>query len=92
MASKIDLIISGQLLMPAEGKTYDSYGSEVRAKYVLKKDVSMKKTGKAKKVIAKAEKLEKQMNVISQQCGNLQNYIARSAEKTRANKFKSMRG
>ena len=92
MASKIELILSGQLLMPAEGKTYDSYGSEVRAKYVLKKDVSMKKTGKAKKAIAKAEKLDRQINAISQQCGNLQKYITKSAEKTRANKFKSMRG
>ena len=91
--SQIELIISGELLLPSEGKTYNGFGDEVRSKNVMTKKITSVKIGhRTKKIVRREQKMEAQINSISQNCGNLQKYIEKSAQKTKANKFKAMRG
>lgn len=94
MPSNIEnLIISGELLLPAEGKTYNNFGDEVVSRNKLSKKITkVRISHKTRKVVNTAEKLEKQIGKISQSCGDLQKNIAKNAEKSRSNKFKSMRG
>ena len=88
-----NLIISGELLLPAEGKTYNALGDEVVSSNKLSEKITkVRLSHKTRKVMSTAEKLEKQIGKISQSCGDLQKNISKNAEKSRSNKFKSMRG
>ena len=88
-----EFIFSGGLLLPAEGKTYNALGDEVVSSNTLSKKITkVRLSHKTRKVMNTAEKLEKQIGKLSQSCGDLQKNIAKNAEKSRSNKFKSMRG
>lgn len=88
-----EFIFSGGLLLPAEGKTYNNFGDEVVSSNKLSKKITkVRLSHKTRKVMNTAEKLEKQIGKLSQSCGDLQKNIAKNAEKSRSNKFKSMRG
>ena len=88
-----EFIFSGGLLLPAEGKTYNALGDEVVSSNKLSKKITkVRLSEKTRKVINTVEKLEKQIGKLSQSCGDLQKNIAKNAEKSRSNKFKSMRG
>lgn len=79
--------------MPSINKTYDNRGNEVQSKNALSTKITkVRLSNKSKRVMRTDAKIEKQTEILSQNCGNLQKNIQKNAMISKANKFKKMRG
>lgn len=84
----IEQILEGSLLLPSENKTYNVYGDEVHSKNALStKITNIKKSNRTRKVMATAQKIERQIDAIDRQY-QLNIELEKKAKELKKNKNK----